>query len=96
MRVRGEEGSVGRREQWRILTLPQHKHSNSPDLPICAHVCAGPPADVDTVLAMFDHVRQQWPGASVHASTLESYLDGLTQALEAGGVTLPVVTGESH
>jgi hypothetical protein len=69
--------------------------SSAPLLPcLFVRTCAGPPADVDTVLAMFDHVRQQWPGARVQASTLESYLDGLTQALEAGGLTLPVVTGE--
>jgi hypothetical protein len=42
---------------------------------------------------MFDHVRQQWPGATVQASTLDAYLEGLTQALAAGGLTLPVVTG---
>jgi hypothetical protein len=55
--------------------------------------CAGPPANASQVLAMFDHVRQQWPGATVQASTLDAYLEGLTQALAAGGLTLPVVTG---
>jgi hypothetical protein len=49
--------------------------------------------DADTVLAMFKHVRQQWPGADVQASTLEQYLDGLTAALQEGGLSLPVVTG---
>jgi hypothetical protein len=42
---------------------------------------------------MFDHVRRQWPGASVQGSTLEAYLDGVLEALAAGGVILPVVTG---
>lgn len=56
-------------------------------------VCAGPPSNASQVLAMFDHVRQQWPGATVQASTLDAYLEGLTQALAAGGLTLPVVTG---
>lgn len=49
--------------------------------------------DADTVLAMFKHVRQQWPGAEVQASTLEAYLDGLIAALHEGGLSLPVVTG---
>lgn len=63
---------------------------------LCAsHAHTGPPADAATVLAMFDHVRSQWPGADVAASTMEAYLQGLTEALEQGGLTLPVVTGRS-
>lgn len=42
---------------------------------------------------MFDHVRSQWPGATVLGSTLEFYLDGLLEEVHAGGVNLPVVTG---
>lgn len=45
---------------------------------------------------MFEHVRKQWPGATVQASTLEAFLDGLSQSLAAGGLTLPVVTGECN
>jgi hypothetical protein len=42
---------------------------------------------------MFAHVRQQWPGAAVAASSIEAYLAALEGALAAGGLTLPVVTG---
>jgi hypothetical protein len=42
---------------------------------------------------MFEHVRAQWPGATVQGSTLEDYLNEVLEAVAAGGVTLPVVTG---
>lgn len=62
-------------------------------LPSPPSLLAGPPAAGAQVLAMFHHVRRQWPGARVVGSTLEDYLEGLMGALAQGGLTLPVVTG---
>lgn len=42
---------------------------------------------------MFGVARQQWPGTTVKASSLDAYLEQLSGAVEAGEIKLPVVTG---
>jgi hypothetical protein len=43
---------------------------------------------------MFAIARQQWPGATVKASSLDAYLQHLSNAVDTGKLTLPVVTGK--
>jgi hypothetical protein len=42
---------------------------------------------------MFAVARQQWPGATVKASSLDAYLQHLSNAVDAGKLKLPDVTG---
>lgn len=42
---------------------------------------------------MFAVARQQWPGATVKASSLDAFLQQLSDAVDAGKLKLPVVTG---
>jgi hypothetical protein len=42
---------------------------------------------------MFAVARQQWPGATVKASSLDALLEHLSNAVEIGNVQLPLVTG---
>ncbi|WIA20109.1 hypothetical protein OEZ85_005961 [Tetradesmus obliquus] len=54
----------------------------------------GPPETLEELQTMFAVARQQWPGATVKASSLDAYLEQLSGAVEAGEIKLPVVTGE--
>jgi hypothetical protein len=61
-----------------------------------AHTCvvaAGPPESLDELQTMFAVARQQWPGATVKASSLDAFLGHLSNAVDAGRLKLPVVTG---
>ncbi|KAF6255451.1 hypothetical protein COO60DRAFT_212733 [Scenedesmus sp. NREL 46B-D3] len=54
----------------------------------------GPPDSLEELQAMFAIARQQWPGATVKASSLDAYLGNLARAVDSGQLKLPVVTGE--
>ena len=56
----------------------------------------GPAQDTLEVAAVMRTVRQQWPGATVQASTLDAFVDQLAEAVDQGKVQLPVVTGEVY
>eukprot|EP00879_Flechtneria_rotunda_P010814 GHRR01011301.1.p1 GENE.GHRR01011301.1~~GHRR01011301.1.p1 ORF type:complete len:838 (+),score=278.05 GHRR01011301.1:406-2919(+) len=53
----------------------------------------GPPDTLKELQQLYNITRSQWPGAQVTASTLNTYLGHLQDAV-ASGLQLPVVTGE--